>query len=101
MLETPEVIEPQDLSVDPMLVEAQKRADKVIKKNKRELDRLRKHANHCLLTLNKDGYIYSIGKIRQIIKKPLSYDELGVLYDTSLERIVQLARELIEGKEGE
>lgn len=87
---------------DPFKAIADKRAKKILKKNKREIDRLKKHAENCLYNLNRDGYIYAIGKIREIIRKPMNEEALGALYDTSVERIIELAKQSINGniKEG-
>ena len=83
---------------DPMRPIAEKRAAKILKKNKREIDRLQKHAEECLFSMNREGYIYAIGKIRTIIRKPLSHEALGVLFDTSVERLIELANEAIKSK---
>ena len=83
---------------DPFKAIADKRARKVLKKHKREIDRLKAHAEHCLYNLNREGYVYAIGKIRTIIRSPLSDMELNALYDTSVERIIELAREAIANK---
>lgn len=83
---------------DPFKAIADKRARKILKQHKREIDRLKKHAEKCLYELNRDGYVYAIGKIRTIIRSPLSDFELNALYETSVERIIELAREAIEKK---
>lgn len=86
---------------DPFKSVADKRARKILKKHKREIDRLKQHAQDCLYNLNREGYIYAIGKIRTIIRKPLDHDTLGALYDTSVERIIELAKESMkDNKEG-
>ncbi|MGL4521366.1 MAG: DUF2654 domain-containing protein [Bacilli bacterium] len=81
---------------DPMRAIADKRARKIIKKHKKEIDRLKSHAEKCLYEMNKPGYIYAIGKIRKIIRKPLGDDVLEVLYTTSLERIIEIAQAELE-----
>ncbi|MGL5306478.1 MAG: DUF2654 domain-containing protein [Aeromonas veronii] len=98
MLESPAGIDelPVDPVDDPMRPVAEKRAAKILKKNSREINRLQKHAEECLYTMNREGYIYAIGKIRTIIRKPLSDEALGVLFDTSIERLIELANEAIE-----
>lgn len=83
---------------DPFQAIADKRARKVLKQHKREIERLKKHAEECLYQLNREGYVYAIGKIRKIIRSPLSDFELNALYDTSVERIIELAREAIANK---
>lgn len=94
-----EMVEAEQVPTDdPMRPVAEKRAAKILKKNKREIDRLQKHAEECLFSLNREGYIYAIGKIRTIIRHPLSHDALGALYDTSVERLIELANEAIESQ---
>lgn len=88
-----------DSVVDPFEAVAMKRADKILKKNRREIERLKLHAEKCLFELNREGYIYAIGKIRTIIRKPLSHEALGALYDTSVERLIELAKEAAEQKQ--
>ncbi|MGL5582930.1 MAG: DUF2654 domain-containing protein [Cetobacterium sp.] len=86
------VVTGTDATVDPFQAIADKRAKKILKKNKREIDRLKAHAEKCLYEMNKEGYKYAIGKIRTIIRKPLSDELLEVLYNTSLERIIEIAQ---------
>lgn len=88
-----------DSVVDPFEAIAKQRADKILKKNRREIDRLKLHAEKCLFELNREGYIYAIGKIRTIIRKPLDQESLGALYDTSVERLIALAKEAAEQKQ--
>lgn len=83
---------------DPFKAVADKRARKILKKHKREIDRLKAHAEQCLYNLNREGYVYAIGKIRTIIRSPLSDMELNALYDTSVERVIELANEFISKK---
>lgn len=98
VLESPAIVDemPVEQADDPMRPIAEKRAAKILKKNSREISRLQKHAEECLYTMNREGYIYAIGKIRTIIRKPLSHEALGVLFDTSIERLIELANEAIE-----
>lgn len=93
--------EPTEQVVDPFQAIAEKRAHKILKKNSREIERLKQHAEKCLYELNRDGYIYAIGKLRKIIRKPLNDEALGALYDTSVERIVEMFKDFkVENKEG-
>ena len=101
LIESPAVVEDVVAEVpaeDPMRPVAEKRAAKILKKNKREIDRLTKHAEKCLFEMNREGYIYAIGKVRTIIRNPMSHEALGALYDTSIERLIELANEAIESK---
>lgn len=68
----------------------EKLAHKRIKKMSREIKRLEKHAQACLLADNKEGYIYSIGKLRGIINKPVTRDVMESLYKTSREEALKI-----------
>lgn len=77
--------------------ESERRAALYFKKNKKEIDRLKKHASDSLITNNKDGYIYSIRKLRKIsFQKPLSDSVLESLYITSKEKVDELIRTELE-----
>lgn len=72
---------------------ARKMAKQRFNKNKREMMRLEKHAHKCLLLGNKEGYMYSIGKLRRIINKPnVSTETLEMLYETSRERVLEVLK---------
>lgn len=61
---------------------------KIFTKNRREITRLEKHAKHCLITNNKDGYIYAIGKLRKIVGKgEIDQQTAESLWLTSKERL--------------
>lgn len=49
--------------------QAQKLATKILRKNKREIARLKKHGEYALLLGNKEAYIYAINKLRKIHKQ--------------------------------
>lgn len=82
-----EVIEANNTS--PKLTEEQqklvrKMADKHHRKHGKEIKRLSDHARDCLITNNKDGYIYSIEKLRLISMQPkLDLETLETLFLTS------------------
>lgn len=82
--------EENGLEIDPFVDIAKQRAAKILKKNSREIKRLTKHAEKCLLELNKDGYVYAIGKVRTIIRKPLTTKELESMYEDSVKRLIEI-----------
>ena len=67
---------------------AKKEAIRRVNKQKREISRLQKHANECLLLGNKEGYLYSVDKLRGIINKRVPRSVLEALYRTSRELVV-------------
>lgn len=62
----------------------EKLAKKHYKKHEKEIKRLSSHSRDCLITANKEGYIYSIEKLRFISQQPkLDRETLETLYLTS------------------
>ncbi|CAM0044558.1 hypothetical protein VPHF86_0098 [Vibrio phage F86] len=78
--------------------EIEKEANRRVRKNKREIARLRKHAEACLFSENKEGYIYAIGKLREFTGNPVSRDVLETLWETSHEQVVKIATSFAEAK---
>ena len=76
----------------------EKEANKRIKKNRREISRLRKHAENCLIDDNKAGYMYSIGKLRKITGQVVSEEVLETLYKTSREQVIAIATSFAEAR---
>lgn len=71
---------------------ARNRADKLIRKNKRELDRLKKHAAECLYDGNFDGYSYAIRKLRDFYRQPYTDELIVQMWNSSNAAIVDLIR---------
>lgn len=96
--ETDEIIQKQEeIRQQAIKTESERRSALYFKKNKKEIDRLKKHASDSLITNNKDGYIYSIRKLRKItFQKPLSDDVLKSLFITSKEKVDELIRTELE-----
>lgn len=68
--------------------EVKARVDKILKKNKREIKRLKQWAETCIFKGNKDGYIYAISKLRSIYKQPaLTKDEADVMWNSTYNAI--------------
>lgn len=67
-----------------------KEAERRVKKHHREIKRLRKHAEACLLANNKQGYIYSVAKLRTITGNTVSDDILETLWTTSREEVLRI-----------
>jgi len=79
---------------DDLAERAKKTADKILKKNKREIDRLKKHGQMCLVSGNRDGYIYAINKLRGIYRQtPVDKQTGDTLYETSRQQLIELIRE--------
>lgn len=84
---------------DELIKLGQKRAMKVLTKNKREIQRLEKLGHEALATGNGESYKYAVGKIRKIIGKPVDDDILESLWKTSREQIVQIIKSGIEAEQ--
>ena len=74
-----------------LMQDAKKRADKLIKKNKTELKRLKTHAGECLLNGNFAGYSYAIKKLRKFYKQPYNDDLIKSMWTSSRGAIVDVA----------
>lgn len=68
-------------------VQAQQKTDKILKKNRHELRRLKKQYEEALLTGNKDMFKYTLSKLRTIYKQQVSEDILDLCWRTSRETI--------------
>ena len=68
-------------------VQAQQETDKILKKNRHELRRLKKQYEEALLTGNKDMFKYTLSKLRAIYKQQVSEDILDLCWRTSRETI--------------
>ncbi|AGB07076.1 hypothetical protein [Vibrio phage XZ1] len=79
----------------------EKEAKRRIKKNSREIKRLRKHAEKCLIEENKAGYIYAIRKLRSITGQTVGDDVLETLWETSREQVLTIVRSFAEAKAGQ
>lgn len=76
-----------------MELDAKKQATKILNKNKREIDRLKKHAGECLIHGNEVGYKYAIKKLRRFYKQPYTEELVDVLWKTSRENIENLIKQ--------
>lgn len=70
--------------------EAFKKAQKFVRKNTREIKRLRKHAEDALFDGNKARYVYAIKKMRDMLKQPYTDEMIDVLWKTSLNQLRDL-----------
>lgn len=87
--ESIDVLDSIDGTFDAQLIQdriekqARKKAEKILKKNKREIDRLKKHAENCLISGNKDGYCYAIKKLRDFYKQPYTNELVDSMWRSS------------------
>lgn len=63
--------------------DAKRKADKILKKNKREIERLKKHAGECLIKGEKFGYCYAIKKLRTFYKQPYTEELIEQMWNSS------------------
>ncbi|AZU98671.1 hypothetical protein ABNavy71_106 [Acinetobacter phage AB-Navy71] len=71
--------------------QARQKAEKLIKKNKRELDRLKRHAAECLEKNNKTGYIYAIKKLRDFYRQPYTDELVESMWKSSRQALFDIA----------
>ncbi|QFR55920.1 hypothetical protein JC221_274, partial [Yersinia phage JC221] len=60
----------KELTDTPVYDQALRKAEKFLKKNRREWKRLHKHAEEALFDNNKDQYVYAIKKMRDMLRQP-------------------------------
>lgn len=70
-----------------MKAQSAKQADKILKKNRLELRRLKKQYEDSLLSGNKEMFKYTLAKLRTIYKQQVSEDILEMCWKTSRETI--------------
>ncbi|ASZ76320.1 hypothetical protein [Proteus phage PM2] len=91
-------------SIDPdvekyekrLQAEAEKRAEKILKKNKREINRLKTLYEESLLSGNKEQFIYALGKLRKIYKQSTERGVLEYCYETSRKAMFKIIEEAKE-----
>ena len=59
------------------------RANKIVRKNRRELERLQAHAGDAVLDNNFPAYKYAIEKLRTILKQPFNDEIILTCWNTS------------------
>lgn len=69
---------------------AKSKADKIIKKNSRELERLNKHAQQSVLDNNFAAYKYAIEKSRKILRQPFNDELIKVQWETTRRQIWEI-----------
>lgn len=87
-----------DAMGDELIKMGQKKAQKVLTKNKAEIKRLEKLGHEALAYGNAESYKYAVGKIRKIIGKPVDDEILEKLWITSREQILDLIHAGIEAE---
>lgn len=76
---------------DRIEAQARRKADKILKKNKREIERLKKHAGECLIKNEKFGYCYAIKKLRDIYKQPYTEELIDSMWNSSRAALLDIA----------
>lgn len=83
---------------DELIRMGQKRAQKVLTKNKAEIKRLEALGHKALFECNREAYIYAVGKIRKIIGKPTTDDVLEMLWRSSRDQVAEIIKAGIEAE---
>ena len=81
---------------EKLFEEAKKRAEKILKKNKREINRLKSLYEESLLSGNKEQFIYALGKLRGIYKQSTERGVLEYCYETSRKAMFKIIEEAKE-----
>lgn len=70
--------------------QARMQADKIVKKNSRELERLNIHAQKSVLDNNFEAYKYAIEKSRKILRQPFNDELIRVQWETTRRQIWEI-----------
>ena len=84
------------ITKDQIAAESKAKADKFVRKNRKELHRLRALAEKALFDNNRKSYDYAIGKIRKMLRQPTTPELLDTLWESNRQVIFNL----ISGAEG-
>lgn len=100
-LDTVDIVDPEQEMAnlqEKMLTKAKAdalfKAQKIVKKNRREIARLKKHAEKCVLTDNYFGYQYAIKKLRAIYQIKSDNLDIPTLWATTQKEL----HNIIHGK---
>lgn len=77
---------------DRMMSMATQKAQRVLKRNGREIKRLKNHAGKCLMENRFDGYAYAIKKLRDIYKQPYNDELIRTMWDTSRQSLFDIVK---------
>ncbi|ARW57483.1 hypothetical protein [Serratia phage X20] len=78
-------------------VEAIAKAQKIYRKNKRELDRLNHHAQTAVLENNFEAYKYAIEKSRTILRQPFTDEIILTGWNTTRRQIWEIINDHSKG----
>ena len=69
---------------------AAKKAEKILRKNSREIARLKRWAEQAIIDDNRDAYIYAIGKLRDIYKQPHTPELLAAMWVSTRQTVLSM-----------
>lgn len=69
---------------------AAKKAEKILRKNSREIARLKRWAEQAIIDDNRDAYIYAIGKLRDIYKQPHNPELLSAMWVSTRQTVLSM-----------
>lgn len=69
---------------------AAKKAEKILRKNAREIERLKMWAEKAIIDDNRDAYIYAIGKLRDIYKQPHTPELLAAMWVSTRNTVLSM-----------
>ncbi|AUM58574.1 hypothetical protein KNT81_gp197 [Proteus phage phiP4-3] len=75
---------------EKLFEEAKKRADVILRKERREIKRLKGLYEDSLLKGNKEQFVYALGKLRKIYKQSTDKAVLDYCYETSRKALFKI-----------
>lgn len=69
---------------------AEKKTAKILRKNAREIARLKLWAERAIIEDNREAYIYAIGKLRDIYRQPHNPELLGAMWESTRATVLSM-----------
>lgn len=81
---------------DRLEAEAMAKAQKILKRNRKEIARLKTHAGNCVMNGNFAGYSYAIKKLRGFYKQPYNDELIKSMWDSTRAAVIDIAKDALE-----
>lgn len=92
-----ELADLQESMMTKARIEAINKAQKIVKKNSKEIKRLKNWAQKCVLTNNYTGYEYSIKKLREIYRIKSDNKDIPALWASTQLELNKIVTEASKG----
>lgn len=80
----------QQRYLDSLEVQSKNQAAQILKKNRKEITRLTKHAQAAVLENNYEAYAYAVRKLRTIYRQPFNEELIQVGWQTTRKTVWEI-----------